>query len=160
MQPIDSIIPPETDEQKDIRMNKDVAAFSYIWIMSVVIFASRKDSKFIQFHSRQAVVLFLASIIAAIIPFIGKYLVMLVVAGMLLGFINAAQGHYADVPFAGDLAKGKLSVNDVLKMATAAMHRLVSMIKSTFKGAIHKQQGTSPVPSQPQATQQTVTLDK
>ncbi len=160
MQTIDSVVPPESDDQKDIRMNKDVAAFSYVWIMSVVIFASRKDSKFIQYHSRQAVILFLASIVAALVPFIGKYLVMLIVAGMLLGFINAAQGHYADVPFAGDLAKGKLSVGDLMKMAAQALHRLVAMIKSSFRGAVKKQQETPSAPVAPTVQQPEVKLDK
>jgi len=128
-------LPPsgETEEQRDIRMNKDVAAFSYVWIMSVVIFASRRDSKFVQYHSKQGIVLFIASIVAAIIPFVGKYLVMLVVAGMLLGFVNAAQGHFADVPLAGDLAKGKLSIGDLIHMTASGFRKIVDIVKKAFK---------------------------
>src|SRR3989338_3438029 len=94
-------LPNETDDQRDIRMNKDIAAFSYVWIMSVIIYIARKDSRFIQYHSKQGIVLFLLTIPAAMIPYVGKLLLFFIVAGMMLGFINAARGKYADVPVAG-----------------------------------------------------------
>ncbi len=80
-----------TEIQKDdIQTNKDIAAFSYIWIFSVIIMWTRRDSQFVQFHARQAVMLFILSIIIYVIP-IPKfhYLNVFTVAGMIAGFINA-----------------------------------------------------------------------
>ncbi|MBI2463954.1 hypothetical protein HYV57_03275 [Candidatus Peregrinibacteria bacterium] len=91
----------------DIRENKDIAAVSYIWILSIIIFSFRKDSAFVQFHSRQGSVLFVFSVIFWMIPFIGRILEIFVVAGMIMGFIYAAQGQYAKIPLVSDLASGK-----------------------------------------------------
>ncbi len=125
-------LPNETDEQYDIRVNKDIAAFSYVWIMSVAVFAMRRESKFAQYHSKQAIILFIASIVVWLVPFVGQYLVYLPVAGMLLGFINAAQGKYADVPVAGPLAKGEMSLGDLWHMTVPYIHRMVAAIKRIF----------------------------
>jgi uncharacterized membrane protein len=125
-------LPNETDEQYDIRVNKDIAAFSYVWIMSVAVFAMRRESKFAQYHSKQAIILFVASIVVWLVPFVGHFLIYLIVAGMLMGFINAAQGKYADVPVAGPLAKGEMSVSDLWHMSVPFLHRMVATIKRIF----------------------------
>ena len=95
-----------------MRLNKDVAAFSYIWIMSIVVFAARKHSSFAQFHSRQGLILFVLSFVW-LIPWVGQYLELLVVAGMVLGFIHAAQGSKSDVPFIGLLSRGELHIEHI-----------------------------------------------
>lgn len=120
----------ETPEQRDIRENKDVAAFSYVWIMSVVIYAARKESPFIRFHAKQGIVLFLLSILIAIIPVVGKYLMLLVVAGMLMGFIHAAQGHRQDVPFVGKLSRGELTLKEVVDALMAAFKAIGNLFHS------------------------------
>jgi uncharacterized membrane protein len=120
----------ETPEERDIRLNKDVAAFSYIWIMSVIIYAARKDSPFIRFHAKQGIVLFLFSVVIALIPVIGKYLMLLVVAGMLMGFIHAAQGHKQDVPLIGKLSRGELALKEVIDALMAAFKALSSLFHS------------------------------
>lgn len=127
MEPTQESISGETQEQKDIRLNKDVAAFSYIWIMSVVIYAARKDSPFIRFHAKQGIVLFLFSVVIAIIPVIGKYLMLLVVAGMLMGFIHAAQGHRQDVPFIGKLSRAELTLKEIVDALMAAFKAIGSL---------------------------------
>ncbi len=104
---------PETPDSIDILKNKDIAAFSYVWIMSILIYFSRKDSKFVQYHSRQGIVLFLMTIPLSFIPYIGRYVVFLAVAGMLLGFINAAGGQTRDVPLVGRLSRGELSISEL-----------------------------------------------
>ena len=78
-------------------------------------------------------ILFVLSIIAALIPWIGKYLLIIVIAGMLLGFINAAQGRYADVPFVGDLAKGKLSMGQLFSMTGAGLGKIWDSFSKAFK---------------------------
>lgn len=126
-------IPGETDEQRDIRMNKDVAAFSYLWIMSVFIYLTKKESKFVRYHSRQGIVLFLLSIPISMIPYLGKFLMFFIVAGMLLGFVHAAQGQYADVPFAGDLAKGDLKAGDLLHSILRSLRKALDTLEGFVK---------------------------
>jgi uncharacterized membrane protein len=132
------------EDRADIEKHKDMAAFSYVWIMSVIILALRRESKFVQYHAKQGTVLFIASIVIGIIPFIGKYLDLIVVAGMIMGFINAAQGHYRDVPIAGDLAKGKMSIADLVHLCVDGLRKIVSLLKELFT-----RKATSPTPPAP-----------
>lgn len=136
----------ETDDQRDIRMNKDIAAFSYVWIMSVIIYIARKDSRFIQYHSKQGIVLFLLTLPAAMIPVIGNLLVLIIVGGMVLGFIHAAQGKYEDVPVAGDLAKGNLKVKDLVHSVAKLLESLADLLKRTFKKAETHKPASPPSP--------------
>lgn len=143
------IIPGETDDQRDIRMNKDVAAFSYVWIMSVLIYASRKDSKFIRYHSKQGVVLFIFSIIFGLIPLVGKYLLFLTVAGMLLGFVHAAQGEYADVPIAGELARGTMKPADLVRIIVDLGKKIVAVFRDIFQPSKEKPKQEEKKPEPP-----------
>lgn len=113
----------ETDEQYDIRINKDIAAFSYLWIMSLVIFFARKESKFTRYHAKQGIVLFLLTLPMSLIPVLGKIGMFFLVAGMLLGFVHAAQGQYSDIPVIGDLAKGDLKVADLSRSFIQAVRK-------------------------------------
>ncbi|MSR67508.1 hypothetical protein EXS65_01610 [Candidatus Peribacteria bacterium] len=138
--------PNETPEQADIRINKDVAAFSYVWIMSVIIYFSRKDSSFIRYHSKQGIILFLLSIPVSLIPGIGSYLMFIVVAGMLLGFLNAANGQMRDVPLVGPLSRGEMSLSDVLHIL---MNWLKKVVASTKKPQAKPETGSVTVVSTP-----------
>lgn len=122
-------LPGETDEQYDIRINKDIAAFSYLWIMSLVLYFARKDSKFIRFHAKQGIVLFLLTIPVSLIPVVGKIGMFFLVAGMLLGFVHAAQGQYSDIPVIGDLAKGDLKMTDLGRSIIQAVRRGLDAIE-------------------------------
>ncbi|HRH93496.1 MAG TPA: hypothetical protein PKV72_03100 [Candidatus Peribacteria bacterium] len=127
----------ETADQRDIRLNKDVAAFSYVWIMSVIVFASRRDSPYIQYHAKQACILFILSIPVAMIPFFGRYLVFLVLAGMLLGFINAANGRREELPFVGKLATGEMKPKDIWNQAKPYIDKLMHIFGQIFKKPEH-----------------------
>ncbi len=133
--------PHETEEQRDIRLHKDIAAFSYVWIMSIVVFVARKDSKFAQFHSKQGIVLFLLTLPAALIPFFGHILIILLVAGMLYGFVTAAQGRFDDVPFAGKLSRGELTMRDITSTLLGTLHNIRVFYTKIFshKHEEHKQ---------------------
>ncbi len=134
----------ETDEQRDIRVNKDIAAFSYVWIMSVIIYIARKDSRFIQYHSKQGIVLFLLTIPAAMIPVIGNLLVLVIAGGMILGFIHAAQGKYEDVPLAGELSKGNMKVKDLVHAMAQLLEKLADLLKRMFHKSAQEPQKTPP----------------
>lgn len=142
-------IPGETDEQRDIRVNKDVAAFSYVWIMSVVIYFARKDSKFVQYHAKQGIVLFILSLLMPIIPILGKFLLLLVVGGMLLGFIHAAQGMYSDVPIAAEFAKGQLKVGDVIQSFSKLVQKGIAFAKKMLKPSEPSKKEQKPVDNPP-----------
>ena len=146
-------VPPnptqETPEQQDIRLNKEVAAFAYVWVMSIVVLAARRDSKFAQFHAKQGLVLFLLSIPLWLIPIVGHFLTILVVGGMVLGFMNAAQGKYADVPFAGSLSRGELSLGDIKEMGKHVMNELKKLFHNFFTKKEHH------TPTEPPVTQST-----
>ena len=84
-------------------------------ILSVVVLYARQDSPFIQYHARQGLWLFLISIPLWIIPMVGHLLEFIILAGMIIGFLNAAQGRMHDVPVIGQLAKGTLTLRDLWK---------------------------------------------
>jgi uncharacterized membrane protein len=84
---------------------KDVAAFSYLLIMSVVVYFLRRRSPFIRFHSKQAMVLFFIAIAFWPVPYVGKLLEILILAGIVYGFTTAARGQWAEVPVVGPIAR-------------------------------------------------------
>lgn len=84
-------IPPTTDRNL-------LAAASYVWILSLVMLVVRKDDPFIQLHAKQAVVLFLMSLVG-FIPIVGWLLGALALVGMVLGFLNAWQGKEYKIPY-------------------------------------------------------------
>ncbi len=155
MEPSAVIPANETPEQRDIRLNKDVAAFSYVWIISVVVFFARKDSPFIQYHSKQAIILFLLTIPAAFIPLLGKFLVFVLMAGMLLGFINAAQGLRSDIPIVGPLATGEMKLDDIWKNAQPFLKRLMTILSHIFKKPDAQGAKTESAPSPPPSPAET-----
>ncbi|MBI3336516.1 hypothetical protein HYZ98_03040 [Candidatus Peregrinibacteria bacterium] len=93
-----SSVPVKND---DVEKNKDVAAFSYVWVMSVIVYLVRRDSAFVRFHATQAMILFVLSIPIWFIPYIGRYLELLILAAAVLGFMAAAQGEWKKLPLVG-----------------------------------------------------------
>jgi uncharacterized membrane protein len=89
------------EHNKDIEENKDLAAFSYLWIMSVVVYLSKRKSPFVAFHAKQAMVLFALSIPVWFIPRIGQYLEMFILGFSVMGFISAVQGEWKVLPIIG-----------------------------------------------------------
>lgn len=82
-----------------------MAALSYLWILSVVMLLLKKEDKFVQFHAKQGLVLFLCSIVLWLIPIIGWLLNILVTVAVVVGFIMAIQGKEYKMPVVGDLAE-------------------------------------------------------
>jgi len=107
-----------TDKEKDVQKNKEVAALSYIWLLSILIFHFRKDSKFIQRHSKQSVYLFVFSLIAwflSTIPYIywvGLILLFVYVYTTINGFFKAITGQEYNIPFLSDLIV-KQNINNI-----------------------------------------------
>ncbi|NOS67126.1 MAG: hypothetical protein HOO67_02055 [Candidatus Peribacteraceae bacterium] len=122
--------PAPVSEKDDIEQNKDIAAFSYLWIMSVVVYFLKRKSPFVRFHAKQAMVLFLLSVIFLFIPIVSKILELGVLALMVLGFINAAQGHKKDIPIIGPLSRGEISLREAWKQIVDYVARLMKNFHS------------------------------
>jgi len=90
---------PPTISQDD----KNAAAISYIWIMSIFIYAAKKENPFIRFHALQAVALFLLSLLVFFIPIINQGLELFLGLLMIIGFLKAAEGEYYQLPIIGYL---------------------------------------------------------
>ncbi len=93
--------------------------------------------------------LFIFSIIFGLIPLVGKYLLFLTVAGMLLGFVHAAQGEYADVPIAGELAKGTMKPGDLVKMIVDLGRKIVAVFRDIFQSSKEKPKEPEKKPEPP-----------
>jgi uncharacterized membrane protein len=73
------------------------------------VYFVRKESPFIRFHAKQAMVLFALSIVTWFLPVFGQLLELLVFAAAVYGFVLAAHGEWKDVPFIGPLSRWELS---------------------------------------------------
>ncbi|PIZ74533.1 hypothetical protein COY07_00435 [Candidatus Peregrinibacteria bacterium CG_4_10_14_0_2_um_filter_43_11] len=113
---------------QDIEKNKELAALSYLWIFSLIILVARRDSTFIQFHARQGVVLFLLSVLLWPFDFL-RYGEIVILALMILGFIQAAMGNTNRVPVIGDIAEGKFGLSDVREALHFIKHTAIRMVK-------------------------------
>lgn len=76
----------------DITKNREVAAFSYMLILSPVLLFTRRDSPFIQFHAKQATLLFIAAVFFALLNKPWTWMNFFVLAISLTGFIQANLG--------------------------------------------------------------------
>ncbi len=139
----------QTPQDRDVQENKDIAAVSYLWCMSIIIYLARKDSPFIQYHAKQGIVLFLLSIPVWFIPVVGHFLEFLLLAGMVMGFLNAFQGQKEDVPFIGKVAKGEMTIMQALTSFWHACKRLLGGAKDAVKNEMKKDEKTPPSSSPP-----------
>ena len=130
----------------DIEQNKDVAAFSYLWIMSVFVYFLRRHSPFVRYHAKQAIVLFVLSIIVWFIPLINRLLELGVLCMMAYGFFHAAQGHRKDVPIVGPLSRREITIRDAWKQLLRGIVTVVQKIKALWK---HHTSTTPKPPSPP-----------
>jgi uncharacterized membrane protein len=77
------------------------AAASYLWLISIIVLAVKKDSPYIRFHANQGAFLFLISLIAWIFPPL-----YLVIFGLeIVGLVMALQGKQWELPLIGGVAK-------------------------------------------------------
>ncbi len=121
--------PPSSGTDKDVLENKDVAAFSYVWIMSVFIYFLRRESPFAVHHAKQGIVLFLLSLPLLLIPVIGHILTLPLIAAMMFGFIQASHGHWSSIPLIGDLSRGELQWSHIW----GGMQKIMSTMKKEYR---------------------------
>ena len=80
-------------------------AVGYLWILSLVALAARKNNDFIRFHASQGALLFAISLALMLIPGIGWFINLLVAIVAIVGIIKALQGERWAVPVVGGMAK-------------------------------------------------------
>lgn len=99
-------------EDNEIQEGKILAILSYLGILCLVPLLLKKNNKFVLFHGKQGLVLFLGEIAAAIIsiiPFLGWLIgflgVMLFGIVSLIGIVQVLMGNYWKIPIVAELAE-------------------------------------------------------
>ncbi|MFZ5376293.1 MAG: DUF4870 domain-containing protein [Patescibacteria group bacterium] len=99
--------------QEDIEKNKGMAIIAYI-IFFVPLLTDSKDSPYVKFHVKQAIMLVLASVVVSIagtiIPFIGWFLIapfgtLALLVLWVIGILNAVNGEAKELPVLGKYAE-------------------------------------------------------
>lgn len=121
-----------------------MAALSYVWVLSVVVYYAKKDSPFVRFHARQGILLFILSIACWFIPVVGTLLELIVLGLAVIGFLAAAQGHWKELPVVFAVSHGDW------KGARAAWQRVVQSIADMWH-RVRKEQKTQENNAQPVA---------
>lgn len=88
--------------EADVEENKAMAALSYIWILCLIPLLLKRSSKFVQFHAKQGVVLFIVEMLVGLlmwIPIFGQLLLILCIIIAVLGVIKAYNGEWWKCPF-------------------------------------------------------------
>lgn len=96
----------ETKQKINPSEKKVWAAVGYLWILSLVVLAARKDNDFVRFHASQGVLLFLASIVFMLTGPFAIILNLIVGVAAIVGIIKALQGERWELPVIGNWAKG------------------------------------------------------
>lgn len=100
--------PSTSTDSKDVEENKGMAAISYIWILFLIPYLTKKDSPFAMYHAKQGLVFFIFSIIVGFlwwIPFVGWALGLFSLVLFIMGIVNALGGKKAPLPLIGQFAE-------------------------------------------------------
>jgi len=103
--------------QQDINASKGLAFLSYLGLLFLIPMLVNKDSAFTKFHVNQGIVFFIACIILNIVAgvasalspvaFLGSLIVLavrlVILALMIIGIVNAAQGKAKRLPVIGNI---------------------------------------------------------
>ncbi len=84
----------------DAKTTGIVAYLTWIGLLIAFLAGDKEGAKF---HLNQALVLFIASIICGIVPFIGWLASIVVFVFWIIGFIAAIQGQEKEVPLLGKI---------------------------------------------------------
>ena len=101
---------PAVDEAQDAQANKVMGILAYILFFIPLVTGDAKKSPFVQFHTNQGLVLFIAgiaSMVIAIIPILGWILApilgIVVFVFAILGILNAVKGEKKPLPLIGGI---------------------------------------------------------
>ena len=83
---------------------KFMAAAGYLWILSVIVLAVKKNDAYVRFHASQGALIFVCSFILMFIPMLGWFLNLLLAIAAIVGIIKALRGEEWALPVGADLA--------------------------------------------------------
>lgn len=82
------------------------AVVSYLWILSLVVLAARRNNDYVRFHASQGVLLFVASLVFMLTGPLIFILNLIVGIAAIMGIVKAWQGEKWELPIVGGMAKG------------------------------------------------------
>ena len=96
-------------EEKNIKENKiqdeKIWAFvGYLGIFCLIPLLLKKDNKFVQFHAKQGLVMFIAECLIWI-PVLGRLLAVLLLIVWIMALIKVFNGEYWKIPVIGNIAE-------------------------------------------------------
>ncbi|EKE18888.1 MAG: hypothetical protein ACD_9C00205G0003 [uncultured bacterium] len=83
--------------------NKLWAVLSYLGVLVIIPLLAKKESKFVQFHVKQGLVLLVGWVLSWL-PF-GPIIAIIVFVFSIMGIINVLSGEMKKLPLVGDLAE-------------------------------------------------------
>lgn len=96
---------PEEKKSQDASQEAKIwAAAGYLWVISLVVLAARKNNDYIRFHANQGTLLFALSIIFMVIPILW-FLNIVVAIAAIFGILKAWQGEKWELPALAGMAK-------------------------------------------------------
>ncbi len=97
-----------TDISRDesmIQEGKVFAVLGYLGLLCLIPLLAKKDNPFALFHAKQGLVLLIAAVVLAWIPFLGWFIVAPILAILgIIGIVQSIMGKYWKIPWLGDLA--------------------------------------------------------
>ena len=92
-------------EVKKITQEQKIwGALSYVWILSVVVLAARKNNEYVRFHANQGFLLFILSLFFWF-PVLGWLLAVIVTILVIIGIFKSLQGEEWPLPILAQPAK-------------------------------------------------------
>jgi uncharacterized membrane protein len=126
-----SIEAAQPSNPRDVEENRDLAALSYAWIMAPILLVVKRSSPFVHFHAKQGVILFVLSMLFVLVPYANRVLEIGIFLLMFWGFLDAAAGKWTELPIAGSLARGKLSLRgswrQIVRAILAGRHAVAEL---------------------------------
>jgi uncharacterized membrane protein len=117
----------------DIERNHDLAAFSWTLIFSAPLLIFRRESNFIQFHARQAFVLFVFAVIISQFPAPFSNLNILTLAVAVVGFLKANFKEVWRAPLLFEIAEKGFSPGQLIFYARQFYFSAVNFVRRVFK---------------------------
>ena len=100
--------PNDPNDVAGISEDKLMAAMCYLGVLVLIPLFIRKDDKFVHYHAKQGLVIFIGEIIAVIaaswLAVIGNLLFLLMLIASVIGLIQGLQGRRFKIPGIGDIA--------------------------------------------------------
>ncbi len=101
-------MPEVTNVRAVSQRERDAAALSYVPVLSVILLFLERHTPFIRFHARQGTLLTVMAVILWFIPYAGKPLLLVALAAVVKGFLNASAGDWRELPLIGPLSRGSV----------------------------------------------------